>query len=193
MPSTSYGAINVDAPPDKAVPLLSPAGVAAKPFGYQTIEGMPSSLADAVPPGPLSEVGSDGASDDDDDEHRTTVLQSFIHLVKGFIGVGLLSLPWSISQLGVRVGVAAVFVMSYWASYNCWTVVRVKRYIEHQRLRVAVVNDNNNNTSNNGTTEEDTTNDRASDAGSVATASTNITYPDLGEWAYGKTFQSYVR
>ena len=172
------------APLDKNVPLLAPSGIAAKPFGYQTTEGMPSSLADAVPPGPISEAGSLGS---EEDEHQTTVLQTFIHLVKGYIGVGLLSLPWAISQLGVTFGFVAVFIMSFWSSYNCWTVVRVKRYIEHQRHRVDMP------TTDNCDRENGLSSDQASEAGSTSTVNTNITYPDLGEWAYGKTFQSYVR
>lgn len=173
----SYGAINADAPPDKSIPLLAPSGVAAKPFGYQTTQDMPDELAQGVPPGRLS-------SDDDDSfmhEHQTTVVQSFIHLIKGYIGVGLLSLPWAISQLGVSFGFFAVFLMSFWSSYNCWTVVRVKRYIEHQRHRADIA------------VPAEDLDDKASDNGSVATSASNITYPDLGEWAYGKTFQSYVR
>lgn len=115
------------------------------------------------------------------EEHQTTVWQTFIHLVKGYIGVGLLSLPWAISQLGVVFGFVAVFGMSAWSSYNCWTVVRVKRYIQHQQRP-----DDNDDC--------ESSTDKASDSGcSVATTSTNITYPDLGDWAYGKTFQSYVR
>ena len=121
------------------------------------------------------------------------MLQTFIHLVKGYIGVGLLSLPWAISQLGITVGFFAVFVMSFWSSYNCWTVVRVKRYIEHQRHRVDIpVAPHDEEIVSNGDSA-DNIRDDVSDIGSVTTTNTNITYPDLGEWAYGKTFQSYVR
>uniref|UniRef100_A0A7S3KVF1 Amino acid transporter transmembrane domain-containing protein n=1 Tax=Amphora coffeiformis TaxID=265554 RepID=A0A7S3KVF1_9STRA len=179
--SPSYGAMNADTSSDKKVPLLSSptsGTTAAKPFNvsYQSTQGMPTYLVESVPPEvPLSEVGS--VASNGSEEHQTTVAQTFIHLVKGYIGVGLLSLPWAISQLGITVGFCAVFLMSFWSSYNCWTVVRVKRYIEHQRHQV----------------EDDNMIDKVSDTGSVASTNTNITYPELGEWAYGRTFQSYVR
>jgi len=177
--------MNADQTSDKKVPLLS-SPVSGRTTGtttpfqvsYQSTEGMPTYLVESTPPEvPLSEVGSVASMDLE--EHQTTVLQTFIHLVKGYIGVGLLSLPWAISQLGIPVGFFAVFIMSFWSSYNCWTVVRVKRYIEHQRHQV---DDNDHDMI-----------DRASEAGSVASSNTNITYPDVGEWAYGKTFHSYVR
>ena len=162
------------------VPLLSASVLAAKPIrGYQsTSENMPSSLSDAVPPGPISEAGdgSSMGSSDDEEGHLTTVKETFLHLVKGYIGPGMLSLPWAVSQLGVPVGFVSVFVMSFWSSYNCWTVVRVKRHIEHSRGK-----------------DDDIDDDKISDTGSSVTTNTNITYPDVGEWAYGKTFQSYVR
>ena len=75
------------------------------------------------------------------------------------------------------------------SSYNCWTVVRLKRFIERQRL-------DNPTTPEDGTnlhTTTNTTNDGGiSETASSSVATTQITYPDVGEWAYGKTFQSYV-
>jgi len=105
------------------------------------------------------------------------VKETFLHLVKGYIGPGMLSLPWAVSQVGIPVGFISVFIMSLWSSYNCWTVVRVKRYIEHSR----------------GKEQDDADDDKISETGSSVTTNTNITYPDVGEWAYGKTFQSYIR
>jgi proton-coupled amino acid transporter len=63
--------------------------------------------------------------------HKTTRLQSFLHLLKGYVGPGCLSLPWAVSQLGITSGVIATFVMAYWSSYNCWTVVRFKRICQN--------------------------------------------------------------
>ena len=102
-------------------------------------------------------------------EHKTTVWQTFIHLTKGYVGVGVLSLPWAISQLGIPFGVIGCFIMAYWTSYNCWTVVLLKRYIEQTQ----------------GTENEN----EGSVEGSTVTS---VTYPDVGGWAYGKTFHSYV-
>ena len=41
--------------------------------------------------------------------HRTTWMQSFLHLLKGYIGPGCLSLPWAVSQLGIASGAMACF------------------------------------------------------------------------------------
>jgi hypothetical protein len=64
----------------------------------------------------------DDASDIDDDEEgdheKTTFWQTYIHLLKGYIGCGVLSLPWAVSQLGIPVGIAAIFGMAYWSSYS---------------------------------------------------------------------------
>lgn len=109
-------------------------------------------------------------------DNGTTVSQSLFHLFKGYIGPGMLSLPWAISQLGIPVGFFAVFAMSSWSSYNCWTVVRAKRHMEAKQQISLKEND-----------------DMVSEEGSIVSENTNITYPDVGEWAYGRSFQSYVR
>jgi proton-coupled amino acid transporter len=174
---------------DDRAPLLAPPSYAvdAKPLaGYYQSTGTTASwrMEDAVPPGPLSEAGNSSAGNSSSANtstlHATTVWQTFIHLAKGYIGVGMLSLPWALSQLGIVFGVVAVFVMSFWSSYNCWTVVRVKRFIEGQRNGISPG-------------AADVSVDDVSESGSAATTNTNITYPDVGEWAYGKTFQKYVR
>ena len=46
--------------------------------------------------------------DDGENHHRTNVFDTFLHLLKGYIGAGMLSLPWAVSQLGV----VAVFLAS---------------------------------------------------------------------------------
>lgn len=116
-----------------------------------------------------SDTVSMSESSNASESHRTTVWETFLHLTKGYVGVGVLSLPWAISQLGIPVGVIGCFVMAYWSSYNCWTVVRLKRFIEQTQV----------------------TENAESSVGGGSTA-TSVTYPDVGEWAYGRTFHSYV-
>jgi hypothetical protein len=64
---------------------------------------------------------SDAGSDADDfTEHKTTFWQTYIHLLKGYIGCGVLSLPWAVSQLGVTGGCIAIIALAYWSSYSKW-------------------------------------------------------------------------
>lgn len=97
-----------------------------------------------------------------------------------------LSLPWAFSQLGIFYGVIAVFIMSFWSSYNCWTVVRLKRYIERSQAYNAGVGEPVTDTASVHSSSKN------ADASSVASSRTNLTFPDVGEWAYGATFQQYV-
>jgi len=122
----------------------------------------------------------------------TTWGQTVVHLVKGYIGCGILSLPWAISQLGIPLGLMGILLMAVWTSYNCWTVTKIKQYIER-----SVRQDEDEDDSE---SEDDETSSRrngsrtgASVAScSNATATTNTTYPDVGEWAYGKKFHNCV-
>ena len=108
--------------------------------------------------------------DDDDDDaaarHKTTARQAFVHLLKGYVGPGCLSLPWAVSQLGIVPGCLAIAAVAYWSSYNCWTVVQLKllrmqqqqmQQQQQQSLSAAQLNNNN----------------------------TNITYPGLARWLWG--------
>jgi solute carrier family 36 (proton-coupled amino acid transporter) len=61
-------------------------------------------------------------------QNGTTSAQTFIHLIKGNIGPGCLSLPWAFSQLGVSVGIGTCVVISVWTSYNGWTVLQAKQH-----------------------------------------------------------------
>jgi hypothetical protein len=61
---------------------------------------------------------SDDGDGDDFTEHKTTFWQTYIHLVKGYIGCGVLSLPWAVSQLGVPAGCVAIVALAYWSSYS---------------------------------------------------------------------------
>lgn len=167
------------------VPLLSPNTSTTKQPNYLSTR---------------TEGGDYGDGDNSSDEkssatttkasgHQTTIWQTFVHLVKGYIGVGMLSLPWAVTQVGMTVGFLGVLLMAFWSSYNCWTVVRVKRYIDRQRAQAANAAAGNLSLGIAVTT----VNDEVSETGSSVTTNTNITYPDVGEWAYGKTFQQYVR
>jgi hypothetical protein len=70
---------------------------------------------------------------------------------------------------------------------DCWTVVKLKRYIEQRQTP---------NTPGGplATPPQVELSDAASasDAASNATIATNITYPDVGDFLYGKQFQSYI-
>ena len=144
------------------------------------------------------DVNSDaGSSDSSDFEvHGTTPMEAFLNLLKGYFGAGMLSLPWALSQLGVVYGSLAVFVMAFWSSYNCWTVVKLKRFIE----RTQNYNSGPNNTIiNNFETASahsgiggPSSISGGLETASVASSKTNLTFPDVGDWAYGNKFQSYV-
>jgi proton-coupled amino acid transporter len=77
-----------------------------------------------------------------------TVLQTYLHLhlVKGYIGTGCLSLPWAC----LFTGISTCILLCLWSSYNCQVVEQLKRQ------------------------------------------SSVHTYPEVGEWAYGKKFKSFV-
>ena len=115
------------------------------------------------------------------DSHQTTYAQTLIHLIKGYIGCGILSLPWAISQLGIPVGLCGIVVMSLWSSYNCWTVVRLKRYIERNDLQKMNLNDNQSDDGGTASSLHGST--TLSVASSQATS--NVTYPDVGVSALG--------
>eukprot|EP00980_Cylindrotheca_fusiformis_P002265 scaffold523_cov101-Cylindrotheca_fusiformis.AAC.3 len=94
-------------------------------------------------------------------QHGTTAWQAFIHLLKGYVGPGCLSLPWAISQLGVPFGILTVFVVSYWTSMNIWNVVELKRAYE-------------------------------ATLSSSTRRLSPITYPEVGNWLYGKRFEKML-
>ncbi|EED92278.1 amino acid/polyamine transporter [Thalassiosira pseudonana CCMP1335] len=97
---------------------------------------------------------------------RTTAGQAFIHLLKGYIGPGCLSLPWAVSQVGFLGGAIAIAIMSFWSSYNCWTIVKIKRYIERANMENFRVNET-----------DETKSAKSETASSVASSA--LTYPDF--------------
>ena len=108
--------------------------------------------------------------------NRTTPAQSFLHLVKGYIGPGCLSLPWAVSQLGIAWGCVACVGMAYWTSYNCWMLVRLKRELLQQQQTVAEMTSHheqqephNNNSTNVPTQQQQH----------------HVTYPHVSTWLYG--------
>ena len=55
---------------------------------------------------------------------RTTDRETVLHLLKGYLGAGCLSLPFAVSQLGIVGGILGIAALSYWTSANCYTVVK---------------------------------------------------------------------
>ena len=83
--------------------------------------------------------------------------------------------------------------MSLWTSYNCWTVVRLKRFIERTEDQNFGANgdDTSVESSPRSARRQSSGLDRL-DSISVASSRSNITFPDVGEWAFGASFQSFV-
>ena len=99
----------------------------------------------------------------EDGHPKTTDLETVLHLFKGYMGAGCLSLPYAISQLGITGGIVAIAALSYWTSANCYTVVNIRRHME----KTGHATDNINKT----------TNDEDNDAVSEASSRSSITYP----------------
>lgn len=166
----------------------------SSPLLPSSMEGPPTSYnsTEDAPPAPsgLEYTNYDGSlgGDGDDDVRsdmsiadfapKSTVSQTFIHLFKGYIGPGCLSLPWAVSQVGFVYGSIAIAIMSFWSSFNCWTIVKIKRYIERSNLEAMRANIIDGA-------------DTKSEGGS-SMASSAVTYPDVGEWAYGDKFEQFI-
>jgi len=112
---------------------------------------------------------------------KTTELQSFAHLLKGYVGPGCLSLPWAVSQLGITGGVIATIILGIWSSYNCWSVVELKRYI----LRIQQEDGEDTTTTSYQQQQQQQEEETRS-------TTTILTYPDLGIWAHGKWFGDVI-
>lgn len=129
------------------------------------------------------DVNHDGADGADlstaDHSNKTTPTQAFVTLLKGYIGPGCLSLPWAVSQLGLVGGTISIGAMCYWSSHNCWTVVKIKRYIEKSQA---------DSKSQAGSGDLDEKSEGASSQASQAA----MTYPDVGGWAFGDAFKDLV-
>ena len=169
----------MDDPSSRSSPLLSSPVLSREgsPTNYSSIEQYAESSLDYD--GSVPDGDDDGANSDisnADFGPKTTVSQTFIHLLKGYIGAGCLSLPWAVSQVGFVGGTIAIAVMSFWSSYNCWTIVKIKRYIERSSLQRANIVDG-----------AETKSESAS-----SMASSALTYPDVGEWAYGDKFEQFI-
>jgi len=96
------------------------------------IEQQPLSLS----VGGRASPSSDSESNDEElpiPSSHTTNIQTFVHLLKGSIGPGCLSLPWSFSSLGIPLGIAATFIMGFISSYNCLVLVRIKNDLVTER------------------------------------------------------------
>jgi len=141
----------------------------------------------------------------------TSAWQAFISLLKGYVGPGCLSLPWAISQLGIPLGTISVFVVSYWTSMNIWHVVELKRAYQKE-LEEAAMNHENTHTNHHHhhptdavdaqheqqqqdhTNHETTTSTHAFGTPQQQRhqSPTTITYPDVGNWLYGKRFARFL-
>jgi hypothetical protein len=116
------------ATPTASTPLSS----SASPYAYPSYQSNKSRKEEGVgfltggsKLGVVNLDDNNGSIDDSDDgdgedftEHKTTFWQTYIHLVKGYIGCGVLSLPWAVSQLGVPAGCVAIMALAYWSSYS---------------------------------------------------------------------------
>jgi len=113
----------------------------------------------------------------------TTPWQAFLHLLKGYVGPGCLSLPWALSQLGLINGMVACFAMAYWSSYNCWTVVQIKRYV--QRYEQQEAEHDQEADDHEDTEEEDASSSSPQQQQRHCQRSRQITYADVAEQMYG--------
>ena len=75
--------------------------------------------------GPLDD-DNNGVTDHDAHE-RTNALQTYLHILKGNVGPGCLSLPWAVSVLGIPLALVTLLCLCCITSYNCWAVLRWKR------------------------------------------------------------------
>mmetsp|Transcript_51509 Transcript_51509/g.60193 ORF Transcript_51509/g.60193 Transcript_51509/m.60193 type:complete len:98 (-) Transcript_51509:1276-1569(-) len=57
----------------------------------------------------------------------TSEFQTILSILKGNIGPGCLSLPWSFSIVGVPLGCLITTMMTLLVSWNAWTLVVLKR------------------------------------------------------------------
>jgi Transmembrane amino acid transporter protein len=69
-----------------------------------------------------------------DSTPATTPWETWIHLVKGYIGPGCLSLPWAYSRFdNVGYGILATIFMALWTSDNCRQIVALKNQMQEQQ------------------------------------------------------------
>ena len=97
------------------------------PVGRQQHRGHYSQFGSMNGDGLLHQTTSTRADANTNTNTKTTARQSWIHLLKAYVGPGCLSLPWAVSQLGIVLGSMACFILAAWSSYNCWAVLKLKR------------------------------------------------------------------
>lgn len=124
----------------------------------------------------------------------TSGVEAFLHLLKGYVGPGCLSLPWAVSQLGIWHGCGAIAVMATWTSYNCWTVVRLKRELLLQLLLLPCSGHQIQPPSQSSSppTPSDatiTTTTRSTEAAVPVV----VTYPLLSQWLYGSRMEQWTK
>ena len=92
----------------------------------RTITSVNSSLMQASGAAGGNDPPTDTGATDPAHE-RTTALQTYLHILKGNVGPGCLSLPWAVSVLGIPLALVTLLSLCAITSFNCWTVVRWKR------------------------------------------------------------------
>ena len=78
-----------------------------------------------TPNGPVDNTNSNATGHDA--HERTNALQTYLHILKGNVGPGCLSLPWAVSVLGIPLALMTILTLCCITSYNCWAVLRWKR------------------------------------------------------------------
>lgn len=101
----------------------------------------------------------------------TSAWDAWMQLTKAYIGPGCLSLPWAISQLGLPFGTLTIIIVAFWTSYNAWNIVALKRIIVKERLAQQ---------------------QQQQPSSSSPQPRLQVTYADVGEWAYNKKFKDVL-
>ena len=78
------------------------------------------------------ETDYNSTSAEEEHPHKTNDVQAIIHLLKGYIGPGCLSLPWAFSQLGIFWGCMGCLIVNQWSTHNSWMTVVIKRRYPNQ-------------------------------------------------------------
>ena len=121
---------------------------------------------------------------------ETTAWDAWIQLTKAYIGPGCLSLPWAVSQLGLPMGIMVVCIVSFWTSYNCWNVVSLKRIIMRERQQQQ--QHMTDGSDRNGQADGGGDNPHHGHHHHHHHNYHQVTYPDVGEWAYNHKFKDIL-
>lgn len=177
--------------------MVTPSGVTPG-YGGRRSSSVPAATATVVDgPGPLqpnpvaepnTTHNNNNNNNQEDENHpqqqqqkqqgctKTSAWTAYLHLVKGTVGPGCLSLPWAVSQLGPTIwwwpGCLCILVVALWTSYNCHTVVALADQYSHHHSRCRRHTSHNSN--NHHHHESINTNNTMA-----------VTYPMLSRWLVG--------